>query len=113
MPPLTNRTRSKGNLFGTRVLSSRESRVPTVSVRKRRLSGNNRPGPGQQSLSRQIADVAEDSKEDRELDGIRRRGARQSFPQEPQNRLGDAHRPHRAVEIPPLVSFVLRRALDA
>ena len=39
--------------------------------------------------------------------------AREPLPHEPQDRLRDRHRPHRSVEVAPLVAFTLRRCLHA
>src|SRR5687767_10226468 len=77
------------------------------SVRNDDLPGQDRSRAGQQAEAGEIADPGEDGYEDRQLDGVGRARVRQDFPEQPQRRLREAYRPHRAVEKAPLVAFAL------
>src|SRR5258708_22336197 len=103
-----------GHFVTTPLRSSCASAIPNLpSVRDGELAGYDRSRPRQQAAPRHVAAPKKDTYEDQQLDRFGTARPRQHLPHQPENRLGNAHRPDGAIKIAPLVPFSLRGPLHA
>src|SRR5262245_19809802 len=82
--------------------------IMASSIRDSQLAGNDRAGTRKHAEARQIPDKRENADKGAELHHVGDGVLRQNFPEEPQDRLSDRDGPHRAVEIPPLMTLAFR-----
>ena len=98
-------------IFATHPL--RRDLIGSSLIRDGTFPRHDGPSSGKHTASGQVAYECQNPNEDSEFHSVRRSGAGQQFPHHAEYRLGQAHGPHRTVEVAPLVSFSFGRGLNA
>src|SRR5262245_18839144 len=82
------------------------------SIRNDRLTRQDRSCTREYAASSEVTDSDQHSAENHQFDHVERARLRQRLPEKPKRRLRDRDGPHGSIEIPPLLSFGLRRWPD-